>query len=251
MRIGIIGASQEEVELIQKELKSKTSRVIANRDYKIGELLGHQVVVVFSGWGKVSSTITAVNLINNFSLDLIVFTGMAGAISPGLNIGDIVVAEESFQHDMDARPFFKKHQIPLTDNISFPSDKDLSQKCIDASNEFIRKVEKKISKSILSEFRIGKPKVWFGKIATGDQFIRSQDASERILEDMPDTLAVEMEGGGAVAQVCNDYNLPIVIVRTISDKADRSAHFDFLMYTNKIAKIYSLEILKEFLSLLK
>ena len=61
------------------------------------------------------------------------------------------------------------------------------------------------------------------------------------------TLAVEMEGA-AVAQVCEDYNIPYIVIRIISDKADNSAHIDFSLFVKSIANKYSSGIVQEFIN---
>lgn len=250
MRIGIIGSMPEEIGYIQDNLLSKKSKVIGDREFISGSLYGIETVVVFSRWGKVASSITATNLITCFDVDCIIFTGVAGAISSDLNIGDIIIAKELYQHDVDAQPFFKKHQIPLTKDIFFPSDVELTQKALTAANVIAGNINSFIDKTVLDDFKIVTPKVLHGKIATGDQFITSSQKTKQMKEEMPDLLAVEMEGA-AVAQVCKDHKVPFTVIRTISDKSDHSAVIDFPKFIDLVAKIYSLSIIKELYTLIK
>ena len=244
-----MGAMPEEIEHIKENLLVKSKKTIGGREFISGNLHGIETVLTFSRWGKVASATTAANLINCFNINYIIFTGVAGAISEKINIGDIVIGDELYQHDMDAQPFFKKHQIPLTQDIFFKSEAELTKQTLIAANNFTNNIYSLINKDILQEFNIEQPKVFLGKIATGDQFITNTKQIELIKAEMPDVLAVEMEGG-AVAQVCKDHDIPFIIIRTISDKADHSAIIDFPKFINSVAKKYSLEIIKQLYSLL-
>ncbi len=250
MRIGIMGSMPEEVVYVQDNLFSKKSEIIGDREFVSGSLYGIETVVSFSRWGKVASSITATNLITCFDVDCIIFTGVAGAISSDLNIGDIIIAKELYQHDVDAQPFFEKYQIPLTKDVFFQTDVELTQKALTAANGFARNINSFIDKAALDKFKIVTPKVCYGKIASGDQVITSSQKTKQIREEMPDLLAVEMEGA-AVAQVCKDYKVPFTVIRAISDKADRSAVIDCPKFIDLVAKIYSLAIIKEFYALIK
>jgi adenosylhomocysteine nucleosidase len=250
MRIGIMGSMIEEVGCLQDELVSKSKKIIAGREFISGKLYDIDTVIAFSKWGKVASAVTATNLINSFDVDCIIFTGVAGALSEELNIGDIVIGTEIYQHDIDAQPFFQKHQVPLTQDIFFQTEVELTKKLLTATNSFVSSVDRNIDKNILDEFKIAKPQIFCGKIATGDQFISCANKIKLVKQEMPDALAIEMEGG-AVAQVCKDYDKPFAIFRSISDKANSNAAIDFPKYIDKVAKIYSLEIIKRFYELHK
>ena len=102
MKIGIIGAMAEEVEHLTRDIENPCSVTVAKRDYTAGTLFGREVVAAFSRWGKVAAAATTTTLIERFAVDLIVFTGVAGAAAPNLEIGDIVVASASMQYDLDA-----------------------------------------------------------------------------------------------------------------------------------------------------
>jgi adenosylhomocysteine nucleosidase len=248
MRIGIMGAMTEEVDSIHSHMTNVKEFEHGDRKYYIGNINSHEVVLVFSRWGKVASAATVTSLITEFKIDHLIFTGVAGAADPSLNIGDIVVSEQLYQHDMDARPLFKKHQIPLTKITFFQADPLLKEKAHRATDGLFASLTAKIPAESLARFNIREPKCRFGTIATGDQFIYSRERTEAILADVPETVAVEMEGG-AVAQVCNDYKIPFVVIRTISDKADHTSEIDFPAFINEVARHYSEHIVTGMLRL--
>ena len=249
LKIGILGAMLEEVSSIKEMMIIDRETSVAGRTYIEGRINNKEVVVVFSRWGKVAAASTTTTLITKFDVDFVLFTGVAGAVSNQLNIGDIVIGSGLYQHDMDARPFFDQFQIPLTSTIVFepkPADVERAQR---AALRFIDTLHTVIDSSLLHQYSIFKPLVCKGLIASGDKFIADPthhgDLSFSNKENC--TLAVEMEGA-SVAQVCEDHNIPYVVIRIISDKADHSAVIDFQSFVNSIASKYSSEIVREFLT---
>ena len=119
MLLGIMGAMPEEMDKIIASIENKKIVERGSRIYYCGELYGQNVVAVFSRWGKVAAATTATNMILEFKVDSIIFTGVAGAISPVLNVGDIVIGKRLYQHDMDARPLMRRFEIPLTGKTSY------------------------------------------------------------------------------------------------------------------------------------
>ena len=250
MKIGIMGAMTEEVALIQKDMQADATKSIGGRDYYTGELFGIDTTVVFSRWGKVASSSTASTLINTFGADYIIFTGVAGATAQHLNIGDVVIANKLYQHDMDATPFFDKYSVPLLSRTYFYTDKNLFEKSHTAAQNFVdNDMESCIEAEILSEFSISQPKVYSGTIASGDQFVTDPVKIANLLKEQPETVAVEMEGA-AVAQVCCEHETPFIVIRTISDKADHSAPVDFANFISKISNHYSHGIIKNLYGLI-
>lgn len=249
-KIGIMGAMPEEIEQIKQRMHLEHTHDIANRQYYTGKGCNDTaLVVVFSRWGKVAAASTATTLIQKFECDFIIFTGVAGALDPNLNIGDIVVGSSLVQHDMNASPFFPPCEIPLTGLIFFKSLPEHVGSAVKAAELFLETVEKSISAQELNQFSISKPKVRAGIIATGDQFVRNKEdhtGLKFIANENP--CAVEMEGA-AVAQVCHEHNVPFIVFRTISDKADHSAHIDFPAFINKIAAQYASGIVELFMSI--
>jgi len=197
--IGIMGAMIEEVALLKKAMTITNTKKFGNREYYCGQLYDTKIVLVFSRWGKVAASSTATTLINIFGVNTVIFTGVAGAIQKKLNIGDIVIGSSSYQHDMDARPFFQQFQIPLTNTIMFKSNSELAEKAKKAAKKFFSNITSDIKQTLLKKFSIFSPNIYDGIIASGDQFV-SDTTSKNLNIDGEEVLAVEMEGA-AVAQV--------------------------------------------------
>lgn len=243
MKTGIMGAMPEEVDILREQMTDISEVNHGGRKYYLGKLNHIDVVLVFSRWGKVAAAATATSLITEFKINQLIFTGVAGAVFPDLKIGDIVIGAQFYQHDMDARPLFEKYVIPLTGMIFFQADTALIKKAEIACTHFLKSLTESIADSSLKEFGITQPKCIIGSIASGDQFITDPKKTAAILSSQPQTTAVEMEGA-AVAQVCHDYSIPFVVIRTISDLANHSAPLDFPKFINQIAKHYSENIIR-------
>lgn len=238
IKIGVMGAMEQEVTLLKKAMKITSEETIAERVYYSGTLADVEIVLVFSRWGKVAASSTATTLINKFDVNSIIFTGVAGAVSEELNIGDVVIGNGLYQHDMDARPFFEQFQIPLNNNIVFKPDPKDIEKATKSSENFLSTINDHIDSNVLAKFSIFNPKVRTGVIASGDKFISDTLTHDNLKLQSENVLAVEMEGA-AVAQVCNEYNIPFTVIRTISDKANHTASIDFLSFVEEIASQYS------------
>ena len=250
MKIGILGAMLQEVELIKELMVINDISSIANRVYYQGTIGKHEVVLTFSRWGKVASSSTTTTLINTFGVEFVIFTGVAGAVSQELNIGDIVVGNGFYQHDMDARPFFNQFHVPLTDSIVFEPHAEHVSKAMIASQKFLNTINTVIPEELLNKHSIYKPVVYEGLVASGDKFVSAPSLHQDLSYTKGNkiTLAVEMEGA-AIAQVCSEHNTPYLVIRTISDKADHSAAIDFQAFVDQIASHYSSGILREYLEL--
>jgi len=241
-----MGAIPQEVDLIRSDMNITEEVTLGGRTFYVGELHGCDVVLVFSRIGKVAASSVTTTLINLFKIDFLLFTGVAGAVHPDLNIGDIVIGEVLYQHDMDGRPLFPKFHIPLTEKDSFLShENDLScaERCI---VDFFQEIEKYIDKKALAEFSIVAPKGIRGTIATGDQFISNPLDHEDMIFKEEGAHAVEMEGA-AVAQICHEYNIPFLIIRTISDNANHSAAIDFQKFITSISNHFPRGIVQKLL----
>ncbi|MDP3559402.1 MAG: 5'-methylthioadenosine/adenosylhomocysteine nucleosidase [Legionellaceae bacterium] len=246
MKVGILGAMLDEVKSIKQLMIIDRETQVGDKVYIEGSINSIDVVLTFSRWGKVAAASTATTLIHKFNVDFMFFTGVAGAVHPMLNIGDIVIGDGYYQHDMDASPIFSKYQIPLTNHILFePRKTDVSNASI-AAEKFIQKIKSSIDNELLKKYSIVKPVVYRGIIASGDKFIANPSLHSDLSYEIGDrkTLAVEMEGA-AIAQVC-DGNIPYIVIRTISDKADHSAVVDFQSFVTTIACQYSAGILNEY-----
>lgn len=247
MLLGIMGAMPEEMNKIISAISNKEIIERGSRIYYKGILSGQEVVAVFSRWGKVAAATTATHLILEFKVDRIVFTGVAGGISPDLNIGDIVIGQHLYQHDMDARPLMRRFEIPLTGKTSY----EIPQQNIDTMAQAVHNFLKnnKEFRKLLAEQNILHPKLVIGDIASGDLFISSQAMKDAMLRHLPSVVCAEMEGA-AVAQVCDDYEVPLTVIRVISDNANEEAHVSAIGFVNQHAGDYSLSILNEYISLI-
>ncbi|OIP82862.1 MAG: 5'-methylthioadenosine/S-adenosylhomocysteine nucleosidase [Porphyromonadaceae bacterium CG2_30_38_12] len=248
MLVGIMGAMPEEMDKLIAAIEHKEIVESGSRIYYCGSLYGQEVVAVFSRWGKVAAAATATNLILQFKVDRIVFTGIAGGISADLNVGDIVIAQRLFQHDMDARPFMRRFEIPLTGKTSF----EIPIQNVDTMKEAVHNflINDKEFRKQLVEQQIVHPKLFVGDVASGDLFISSTAMKQALIKNLPSVVCAEMEGA-AVAQVCADYDVPLVVVRIISDAADEAAHQSAIGFVNQHAGDYSLSILKEYIALIR
>ena len=245
MAIGIISAMSEEIDLLLAEMKDIKETISANRVYYKGKINHQEVIIAFSRWGKVAATITATDMIRTFNVSEIVFAGVAGAISTILNIGDIVIGNQLYQHDMNATPIFSEYEIPLIATTFFQTNTDNTTKLRQATNDFIDNYD--FDFDIKQKFALHNPKLLLGTIASGDQFVSSEEKRQELISKTPDLLCVEMEGA-AVAQVCHEFEIPYTIVRIISDKANHDAEVDFESFVSEVASIYSLNILKRYLN---
>ncbi|MDR1585248.1 MAG: 5'-methylthioadenosine/adenosylhomocysteine nucleosidase [Prevotellaceae bacterium] len=246
MTLGIMGAMPEEIDKIIANIANKEIIERGGRLYYRGELYGRPVVAVFSRWGKVAAAATAANLILEFGVGKIVFTGVAGAISPELNVGDIVIGERLFQHDMDARPLMRRFEVPLTGKTSFETSEQNIQQMSLAIHNFLK--NNKEFRKVLAGYGINNLKMIAGDIASGDLFISKKEMKDALIRNLPSVVCAEMEGA-AVAQVCDDYNIPLIVVRVISDDADENAHNSAIGFIQKHAGDYSLFILEEYIKL--
>ncbi|MDC8003064.1 5'-methylthioadenosine/adenosylhomocysteine nucleosidase [Aureisphaera galaxeae] len=245
MKTGIMSAMLEEMESLLEVMDITSTQEKGNRTYYSGMLWGHEVVLVFSRWGKVASATTATHLIIEHKVDRILFSGVAGALDPRLNVGDIVIGTKLYQHDMDARPIFPQFEIPLVHTSYFETDEDLRNQLKSAAISFLE--SNTIDEATKETFKIHHPKIMEGAIASGDRFISDAKDAEHIKQLLPDLLCVEMEGA-AVAQVCSDYNIPFALIRTISDAADDNATIDFQAFVKEVATVYTHGILISFLN---
>ena len=247
MRIGLMGAIEEEVAFVRAELASPRSESSGGRRYDVGRLHGCDVVLAFSRMGKVAASATAATLIGRYGVDAVVFSGVAGGASADLNIGDIVVGRELVQHDLDARPLFPRFEVPLLGVSRFRAPAAWQRAAARAAREFARDdLGAAIGPAAAGAFGIGRPTVHEGLIASGDQFIDSALELRAIRRALPGLLCVEMEGA-AVAQVCYEHRVPWVVIRAISDRADHAAPVDYPRFIREVASHYAPGILRRLL----
>ncbi|MGB2079239.1 MAG: 5'-methylthioadenosine/adenosylhomocysteine nucleosidase [Vibrio sp.] len=207
--IAIVGAMDVEIQALLPKIDDQKIIHIGQHAFYTGELEGQSVVVTKSGVGKVNAAMTTTLLIHQFKVDQVIFTGIAGASSAELNPLDVVISTKLVQHDVDLTAFDSpKGLLPEQDDRFFYADKNLQQLAYQAAVK-----------------TLGEKKVYQGIIASGDQFIANKALVNQIHSEFG-AMAVEMEGA-ALAQVAQAFAVPYVVIRTISDKADGSAHMTY------------------------
>ncbi len=238
----ILSALPAEQHGLLEQLQGARKQTVAGRDFWLGDLHGQHVALGLSRIGKVSATLTAAVLIGHLGASRIVFTGVAGGLAPGVKVGDVVVAHDFIQHDLDASPLFPRYEVPLYGRSRFPCDPTLTALLTQAAGRALAG-----SNQVVSPLLAG-AQVHCGLIASGDRFVSSANESKHLqaaLQDAGHTaLAVEMEGA-AVAQVCADYGVAFAAMRTISDRADDTAHIDFPTFVAEVASRYAQRIMDE------
>ncbi|WP_090142440.1 5'-methylthioadenosine/adenosylhomocysteine nucleosidase [Limnohabitans sp. DM1] len=245
--IGIMSALHEELAAVLADMPDEQRVTVAGRDFWVGHWQGHSVVAVLSHIGKVAAATTATVMLERFGVDALVFTGAAGGLGQGVRVGDVVVAIGLVQHDMDASPLFPQHEVPLYGRAIFESDAALSAQLAEAAQQVLQAADQHLGSQTLAQFQLNSPQLHCGLIVSGDRFVSTNAESQALRQALPDALAVEMEGA-AVAQVCLDYGVPFAAVRTISDRADDTAHTDFKRFIREVASRYSRAILSQWLA---
>lgn len=206
MKIAIMGAMPEEIAPILEKVGTYSTTEYAGNKYYEAQYKNVDLVIAYSKIGKVFSTLTATTMIEHFGAQKLLFSGVAGAVSPELRVGDLVVATQLAQHDLDISAF--GHPFGYVPEGSVYVDAD--EQMIAMSKEVAQSMGKKVKEGI---------------IATGDQFVANEERKNWILENFKAD-ALEMEGG-SVAVVCNALDVPFFILRAISDAADMDASFSF------------------------
>jgi len=243
--VGVIGAMPAEISQLLERLDGDRIDEHAGRRFHTGALVGQRVTLVESRIGKVAAAVTATTLIREFAIDAIVFTGIAGALSDDLAIGDVVIADELVQHDLAGPPeMFERSEIPLLGVRSITTDDVLRSTAESAAMRFLTDgLTDIVSDERRAALGIGRPSVHIGPIATGDEFVHGTMKS-LVLDRTPEGIAVDMEGA-AVAQVCVEHGgVPLCVIRAISDLAGGTASVDFPVFLDELAQHYSWEILQ-------
>ena len=252
MTTAILSALPEEQGALVQHLAHPRRLTHAGRAFWRGDLQGRPVVLALSGIGKVAAATTATALIERFSAARIVFTGVAGGLGDGVNVGDVVVAQDYLQHDMDASPLFPRWEVPGYARSRLVCDAALSAMLLEAANACVSGARGHFGSEYApqSTSEDALHRAHHGLVASGDRFVSAADEAHRLRTTLHDAghnvLAVEMEGA-AVAQVCHDYGIPFAAVRTISDRADDTAHVDFPRFVQTVASRYAEHMVMAFL----
>lgn len=222
--VGILSAMPEEIGVILDNLTSVSSSKFGDLEIFTGEWLGKNskrifVSVAWSGWGKVSAaratTRLLSNQLNNLPLEILLFTGVAGAVDKKLKQWDIIISDAVIQHDMDARPIFDKFVIPAIKEQKIIPDQILIDRIY---NSLKAELNNQKSKNFGNLYK--------GLIGTGDMFISDRKKIDELKNEIKDLLAVEMEGA-AFAQVAKQENINWIVMRVISDGAEEGAQEEF------------------------
>jgi adenosylhomocysteine nucleosidase len=234
--------------LLEDQLTERQEQTIEGIRFVRGKLNGQEVVVVWTGIGKVNAAMTTTLLIEHFKPKHVIFTGIAGAVNPELHPGDIVIAQRTAYHDMGTvwpeGLFFKgvKNRLDGMENpVFFPADQEL-----------VKLAQQAADRADLERVRTATderpPKIVTGVVVTGDVFIASTDKCNELRKRL-EADAVEMEGA-AVAQICYQRRIGHLVIRSISDKADEGAVFDKQMFYIMAAK-NSAELVGQIVGLLR
>lgn len=208
MKLGIIGAMAVEVAALKEQMENMTAATIAGMEFCAGRLEGLDAVVVQCGVGKVNAAMCTQILCSVYGVTHLVNTGIAGSLCAELDIADLVVSTDAMYHDFDVSIFGRPvGQVPGMDVVAFPADEKLSA-CAFAAAEAVNPGHTKS-----------------GRVASGDQFVSRKEQKAHIIE-VSGALCTEMEGA-AIAHTAYRNNVPFVILRAISDKADDSANMDY------------------------
>lgn len=216
MKIAIIGAMEEEVTLLRERITNKKEHTIVGFQFVEGQLYGKEVILLRSGIGKVNAAMSTTILLQTFKPDYLINTGSAGGLNPELEVGDVVISNDVRHHDVDATIFgYEYGQVP-----QMPASFKANERLIDIAEQ--------------SAKEIGNHAVVTGLITTGDSFINQPEKAAFIKSKFNQLQAVEMEAA-AIAQVAYQYNIPFVIIRSLSDIAGKESHLSFDQYLEKAA----------------
>ncbi|MBQ0960986.1 5'-methylthioadenosine/adenosylhomocysteine nucleosidase [Ideonella sp. 4Y11] len=236
MTLAIVSALPDELAALQARLDVDHASTLAGRTLHSGRLAGHEVILVLSGVGKVAAATTAALLLDRFDVRALLFTGVAGGLGTGVAVGDVVIGRQFLQHDMDASPLFPRWEVPMTGRSRFDADAAWSDRLVASAHQVLASEH-----PALASFGITAPRVHQGLVISGDRFVSSAAECARLQAELPDALAVEMEGA-ALAQVAHDFGRPCAVLRTISDRADDAAHVDFPRFLRMVAAEYARDI---------
>ncbi|MCA0969995.1 5'-methylthioadenosine/S-adenosylhomocysteine nucleosidase [Halobacillus litoralis] len=216
MTIGIIGAMDEEVELLKQTMTNTKEQEVAGSLFIEGQLHEKDVVLLKSGIGKVNAAMSTTILHERYDLEAVINTGSAGGFAKELEVGDVVVSTLVTHHDVDVTAFqYEYGQVP-----GMPAMYAADEKLVNQAMEAVEQTSAKASKGI---------------IATGDSFMQEQTRVDFVRGQFPEMIAAEMEAA-AIAQVCYKYGTPFVVIRALSDIAGKESSISFDQFLPKAAE---------------
>ncbi|MDM5334600.1 5'-methylthioadenosine/S-adenosylhomocysteine nucleosidase [Ureibacillus composti] len=225
MKVAIIGAMEEEVEILRESLSNAKVTTIANSEFTTGTYDGKEIILLKSGIGKVNAAMSTTVLLYEYKPDVVINTGSAGGYDPELEVGAVVISKEVRHHDVDVTAFnYEIGQVPQLP-AAFPADERLIN----------------IAQESVSE--IGEHQFGVGLICSGDVFMSNPTRVEQVRSYFPEMKAVEMEAA-AVAQVCYQFKTPFVVIRALSDIAGKESNISFDEFLPIAAKHSSEIVLK-------
>ncbi|ASY78168.1 5'-methylthioadenosine/S-adenosylhomocysteine nucleosidase [Pectobacterium brasiliense] len=207
MKVGIIGAMEQEVTLLRDRIENRQTFQRAGCEIYTGQINGVDVALLKSGIGKVSAALGTTLLLEHSKPDVVINTGSAGGLAPTLNVGDIVVSDEVRYHDADVTAFGYEPGQMAGCPAAFLADEKLIT----------------LAQEVIAELQLNAVR---GLVVSGDAFINGAEPLARIRTTFPKAIAVEMEAT-AIAHVCHQFAVPFVVVRAISDVADKASHLSF------------------------
>ena len=226
MKIAVIGAMEEEVELLRATLENATTETIANSEYTQGTYKDKDVILLKSGIGKVNAAMSTTILLEKYQPDVVINTGSAGGYDENLDVGAIVISDEVRHHDVDATIFgYEMGQVPQMP-VGFKADARLME----------------VAEQAVAE--VGEHQSATGLITTGDSFMNDPVRVETVRNYFPTMKAVEMEAA-AVAQVCYQFATPFVVIRALSDIAGKQSDISFDEFLPIAAKHSTQVVLKK------
>lgn len=228
MKIAIIGAMEQEVEILRGKIEEQVIDTIAGCEFIAGKIGHHDVVLVKSGIGKVNAAVATTLLIQLYKPDAVLNTGSAGGFKESLEVGTVVISDEVRHHDVDATAFgYEVGQVPGMPP-AYPADEKLIRIAMEAVEE------------------VGEHAHAIGLIASGDVFMSDAARVEAVKRQFPEMIAAEMEAA-AVAQVCHQFGTPFVVIRALSDIAGKESSISFDEFLPLAAK-HSSEIVMQAIS---
>jgi adenosylhomocysteine nucleosidase len=208
MKIGIIGAMEQEVAILKAAMSQIQEIKKAGCTYYTGQINGADVVLLQSGIGKVSAAVGTALLLELYQPDVVINTGSAGGFASSLTMGDVVISTEVRHHDADVTAFGYEIGQMASQPAAFKADPKLIET---AEKALLTLTDKHAVR---------------GLICTGDAFICTAEKQAFIRQHFPAVIAVEMEAA-AIAQTCHQFSVPFVVVRAISDVADKESPMSF------------------------
>lgn len=228
MKIAVIGAMEEEVELLRKSIESPETSIIANIEYTKGIFENHEIILVKSGIGKVNAAMATTILLESFKPDIVLNSGSAGGFQEALDVGTVVISSEVRHHDVDVTAFgYEFGQVPQLP-AAYLADTNLIKLAVAAIED------------------IGEHNHAIGLIASGDSFMSDPNHVEKVKNIFPTIIAAEMEAA-AVAQVCHQFETPFVVIRALSDIAGKESSISFDEFLS-IAALHSTQIILRVIS---